>query len=108
MQEHKSTGRGTALVTGASQGIGEAIAVALARDGFDVAVSSTRPDKLAGVLAQIEAAGTRVVPVALDVRSQSNIEQAMAAVIDALGHLDVLVNNAGVPLRKSALEVTAA
>ena len=108
MQEHKSTGRRTALVTGASQGIGEAIAVALARDGFDVAVSSTRPEKLAGVLAQIEAAGTRVVPVALDVRSQSNIEQAMAAVIDALGHLDVLVNNAGVPLRKSALEVTAA
>jgi NAD(P)-dependent dehydrogenase (short-subunit alcohol dehydrogenase family) len=100
--------RRTAFVTGASQGIGAAIALALARDGFDVAVSSTRPEKLAGVVAEIGAAGARAVPVALDVRAPESIEKAMAHVVGACGHLDVLVNNAGVPLRKLALDVTPA
>jgi NAD(P)-dependent dehydrogenase (short-subunit alcohol dehydrogenase family) len=100
--------RRTALVTGASQGIGAAIAVALARDGFDVVVSSTRPGKLAGVLAEIQAAGARAVPVALDVRSQASIEKAMADAVSALGPIDVLINNAAVPLRKAALEIAAA
>ena len=100
--------RRAAFVTGAAQGIGAAIALALARDGFDVAVSSTRPEKLAEVAAAIRAAGTRAVPVALDVRSTESIEQAMAEAVSACGRLDLLVNNAGVPLRKPALEVTPA
>ena len=99
--------RRTAFVTGASQGIGAAIAVALARDGFDVAATSTRPDKLAGVMADIRAAGGKAVPVALDVRSQASIEKAMAEAVGALGQVDVLVNNAAVPLKKPALEVGA-
>ena len=103
-----SQSRPTAFVTGASQGIGAAIAAALARDGFDVAISSTRPDKLAEVISNIEAAGARAVPVALDVREPESIERAMAEVLGACGRLDVLVNNAGVPLTKPALEVTAA
>ncbi|MBI3936005.1 MAG: SDR family oxidoreductase, partial [Betaproteobacteria bacterium] len=108
MQEEKSAGRRTAFVTGASQGIGAAIALGLARDGFDVALSSTRPEKLAGVVAGLTAAGARAVTVALDVRSQSSIEQAMAEVVRAFGHLDVLVNNAAVTVRRLALEVTPA
>jgi NAD(P)-dependent dehydrogenase (short-subunit alcohol dehydrogenase family) len=108
MKEQKSTGRQAAFVTGAAQGIGAAIALGLARDGFDVAISSRRPETLQGVAAQIAAEGARVVQVALDLRSQTSIEQAMAEVVGALGHLDVLVNNAGVPLRKLALDVTAA
>jgi len=99
-------GRRTAFVTGASQGIGAAIALALARDGFDVAVSSTRREKLAKVTAGIAAAGARAVPVALDVRAPESIERAMAEVISACGGLDVLVNNAGVPLKKPALQMT--
>jgi 2-deoxy-D-gluconate 3-dehydrogenase len=99
--------RRTAFVTGASQGIGAAIALALARDGFDVAVSSTRPEKLAAVVSGIEAAGARAVRVALDVRSPELIDKAMAQVVSACGHLDVLVNNAGVPLKKPALDVTS-
>ena len=98
----------TAFVTGASQGIGAAIAIGLAREGYDVAVSSTRTEKLSGTLSGITAAGAKALAVSLDVRSQDSIEQALAQVLGACGRVDVLVNNAGVPLRKPALEVTAA
>jgi len=108
MEEQKTTARRVAFVTGASQGIGAATALALASDGFDVAVSSTFPEKLADVVAQISAAGVRALPVALDVRSQASIEQAMAEVVSYFGHADVLVNNAAVTLRKLALDVTPA
>ena len=101
-------GRRTAFVTGASQGIGAAIALALARDGFDVAVSSTRPEKLAQVASGIGAANARAVPVALDVRAPGSIEKAMAEVVGACGRLDVLVNNAGVPVKKPALDLSPA
>jgi NAD(P)-dependent dehydrogenase (short-subunit alcohol dehydrogenase family) len=101
-----SENRRTALVTGASQGIGAAIAAALARGGYDVAVTSTRLDKLSGVVAGLQSAGARAVPVALDVRSQASIDRALAEAVAALGPLDVLVNNAGIPLKKPALAVT--
>jgi len=103
-----TTQRRTAFVTGASQGIGAAIAVGLARDGFNVAVSSTRPEKLAATLAALRAAGAKALAVELDVLSQAGIERALAEVVDAYGELDVLVNNAGVPLKKPALDITAA
>jgi NAD(P)-dependent dehydrogenase (short-subunit alcohol dehydrogenase family) len=106
MQDQSPTGKRTAFVTGASYGIGAATALALARDGFDVAVSATSVENLSNVVAQLEAIGARVVPVALNLRSHSNIEQAMAAVIDVFGNLDVLVNNAGVVFRKAVIEVT--
>jgi NAD(P)-dependent dehydrogenase (short-subunit alcohol dehydrogenase family) len=108
MQEQKPAGRPVAFVTGASYGIGAATALALARDGFDVAVAATRIENLSNVVTQLEAMGARVAPVALDLRSQSSIEQAMAGVINALGRVDVLVNNAGITLRRLALEVTPA
>ena len=108
MQEQKSAGRPAAFVTGASYGIGAATALALARDGYDVAVTATRVENLANVVAQLHAMGARVVPVALDLRSQSSIEQAMSAAIEALGRVDMLVNNAGITLRRLALEVTPA
>lgn len=108
MQELNPTGKRAALVTGASQGIGAAIALALARDGFDVVVSATRAENLAGTIAALAPTGVRVVPVALNLRSLPSVEQAMAEIIRAFPHLDVLVNNAGVTLRKTALEVTPA
>ncbi|MDH3287899.1 MAG: SDR family oxidoreductase [Betaproteobacteria bacterium] len=102
-----STQRPTALVTGASQGIGAAIAVGLAQNGFDVAVSSTHPEKLSDVLSQLAATGARSVPLELDVCSHPSIAKAMGEAIGAFGQVDVLVNNAGIPLKKPAVDITA-
>jgi NAD(P)-dependent dehydrogenase (short-subunit alcohol dehydrogenase family) len=103
-----SAGRKTAFVTGASYGVGAATALALARDGFDVALSATRMENLAGTLRELARLGVRTLPLALDLRSDSGIEQAMARIVETFGGLDVLVNNAGANLRKLAVEVTAA
>ena len=98
--------RRVAFVTGASQGLGAEIAVALAREGCDVAVSSRRVEKLSDTLGRIEGAGARGVPVRLDVRSQPDMERAMSEVVGAFGRVDTLVNNAAVTLRRRALDMT--
>ena len=95
-----------AFVTGASYGIGAACALALARDGFDVAISELDPKNLTDTVAKITAVGVRAVPVELDLRSLASIERAMKEVLAAFGELDVLVNSAGVTLGKPALEMT--
>lgn len=94
-----------ALVTGAAQGLGAAIALALARDGFDVAVTSRRPERLAGTLSAIKATGRRAVPITLELRSAASAEQAVAAAVEALGSLDVLVNNAAITARTPAVDI---
>jgi NAD(P)-dependent dehydrogenase (short-subunit alcohol dehydrogenase family) len=106
MEDTKAARKKNAFVTGASQGLGAAIALALARDGFDVAVSARSTERLAQTVAEISAVGVRAFPASLDLTSQSSMEQAMAEVAGAFGGLDVLVNNAAVTLRKPALEVT--
>ncbi|MGQ0752712.1 MAG: SDR family NAD(P)-dependent oxidoreductase [Betaproteobacteria bacterium] len=106
MPADHSQERPVAFVTGASQGIGAATAVALARAGHDVALSSTDPEKLGAVLENVRAARARTFPVALDVRSQASIESAVGKVIAELGRIDVLVNNAAVPSHEFALEAT--
>jgi NAD(P)-dependent dehydrogenase (short-subunit alcohol dehydrogenase family) len=106
MQAQIPPRRRTAFVTGASYGIGAAIALELANDGFDMALSATRVENLAAILAKVAAAGARAVPLALDLRSLASIERASDAAIAAFGELDVVVNNAGIPLRKAALDIT--
>jgi NAD(P)-dependent dehydrogenase (short-subunit alcohol dehydrogenase family) len=99
--------RRAALVTGASYGIGYATAIGLAQDGFDVAVTDLTTDTLARTVADITAAGGKAVALALDLRVQDSVEQAIGDAVAALGGLDVLVNNAGVPsLGKPAVEIT--
>ena len=98
--------RPVAFVTGASYGIGAACALALARDGYDIAVAATRVENLANTVAQLRATGRRIAPVALDLNSQASIEQAMAAAVAALGRVDVLVNNAAANIRRKAVDVT--
>jgi 2-deoxy-D-gluconate 3-dehydrogenase len=94
-------------VTGASFGVGAATALRLARDGFDVAITATRTENLADTVAALEAAGGRVVALALDLREQASIERTAADMLTAFGRIDVLVNNAGANLRKLAVDVTA-
>lgn len=101
-----STRKRTAFITGASQGIGAALALRLARDGYDVAVSGTSIKNLAGTAAALEDTGAHVIAVPLDLRSQDSTEQAMAQVVKAFGELDVLVNNAGVTTRSLAVDTT--
>jgi NAD(P)-dependent dehydrogenase (short-subunit alcohol dehydrogenase family) len=100
--------RPRAFVTGASYGIGAATALALAREGFDVAVSDLRAEDLDSTVKAITDAGARAVAVALDVRSLASIDKAMTHVLAAFGGLDALVNNAGVPLTRPAVEVSEA
>lgn len=108
MQNPNATGKRMAFVTGASFGIGAATALALARDGFDVAVSATRLENVSATRAKLEALGVRAFPVALDVRSHGSIQEALGRVVDHFGAIDVLVNNAGVPLSKPTLDITPA
>ncbi len=85
-----------ALVTGASSGIGEATARALAGEGAAVAVVARRKERLEGVAASIARKGGRALAVEADVTSESQARAAVERVVAELGRLDVLVNNAGV------------
>jgi len=93
-----------ALVTGASYGVGAATALALARDGFDLALTATRERNLDATLATVRETGRNACAIELDLRSQLSIEKAAATAIEAFGQIDVLVNNAGVNLRSKAIE----
>jgi len=83
----------TAFITGASSGIGRATAVALAKSGFQLVVTGRRRERL-DALAQ-ELAPTPVHVLTFDVRDRAAVENAVAGLPDAFGHVDVLVNNAG-------------
>ncbi|NKB50135.1 MAG: glucose 1-dehydrogenase [Alphaproteobacteria bacterium] len=98
--------RPVALVTGASYGLGAEIAQTLARDGFDVAVTELNADDLGDTVGAIEAAGGRAAAVELNLLSMESIESATAQTIEAMGQIDVLVNNAGLLIARPALEVT--
>lgn len=105
----------TAIVTGATRGIGRASAIALAKRGFDVVITgrteqegdaARRPEaealpelrtvsgSLASTAAAIEAEGVRAVPLVLDLLERDTLQPAARRAIEALGHVDVLVNNA--------------
>ncbi len=85
-----------ALVTGASQGIGRAIALVLARQGHPVALAARNEAKLAEVKAEIEAAGGIAECFVLDVGSEESIKAAAKAAVARFGAVHILVNNAGI------------
>ena len=85
-----------AFVTGASQGIGRACALALARQGAKVATAARNQDKLAEVVKEISAAGGEAAAFKLDVTNEDEVKTAVKAVIEKFGKVDILVNNAGI------------
>lgn len=96
-----------ALVTGGTKGIGAATAVALARQGADVAVNGRHQDPEAlEVVAAVRAAGRRAELVLADCSQASACEAMVASVIEALGRIDVLVHCAGGPVNGGLLELT--
>ena len=93
-----------ALVTGASSGIGEATARALAAQGAAVAVAARRKDRLDELVGEIEGSGGRALAIETDVTDQEQAKAAVQQTVDELGRLDTLVNNAGVMLLGPAVD----
>ena len=87
-----------ALVTGASSGIGEATALALAEQGAAVAVAARRRDRLEDLAGRIQAVGGKALVLEVDITSEQQAREAVEATVAGLGRLDTLVNNAGVML----------
>jgi 3-oxoacyl-[acyl-carrier protein] reductase len=98
-----------ALVTGASRGIGAAIAVALGEAGAAVAVNyRERADAANTLVADINKAGSRAIAVAADVSQASAVAQMVEHVMSALGPIDILVNNAGIAIVRGVDDLTEA
>jgi 3-oxoacyl-[acyl-carrier protein] reductase len=96
-----------ALVTGASQGIGRATALALAEAGAKVAAAARNEEKLAGVVAEIAQAGGEAVAVRMDVADADQVRGGFRQVLERYGRLDILVNNAGITRDALALRMKA-
>jgi gluconate 5-dehydrogenase len=94
-----------AIVTGASRGLGQYFARALARAGADLVITSRRLEDLGDFKQEIEAIGRRVVPVAVDVCVEADIQRMVDVCINAYGKVDILVNNAGMNIRKRSVDV---
>jgi NAD(P)-dependent dehydrogenase (short-subunit alcohol dehydrogenase family) len=85
------------FITGASSGIGEALALEFARRGYDVAIAARRTDRLEALARRLSAGGAaRVLPITLDVTDFQAIDAALARATEEFGRLDVVVANAGV------------
>src|SRR6186713_2155143 len=96
----------TALITGASRGLGRHFALTLAQAGADVAITSRTIASLADTAKEIEQLGRKVLSVELDVRDHASIAKAVEQVHGRFGPLNILVNNAGCNVRKPALDVS--
>ena len=97
-----------ALVTGASRGIGKAIAIALAQAGADVACAATRAENARATVDEILALGRKAVAVGAQVENAAQVAAMVKRASDALGVVDILVNNAGISSVKPVLDMTEA
>ena len=98
------TGR-VALVTGASQGIGRAVALRLAEEGAHLALAARNTEKLAEVAAVIAASGGKAGIFSLDIQSEASIKSCAKEVLAHFGKIDILVNNAGITRDMLALRM---
>jgi gluconate 5-dehydrogenase len=94
-----------AVVTGASGGIGRAIALGLAAHGADVLVAGRNPGRTAESAEQVAALGRRSAAFELEVSSRESARAMAAKAIETFGHIDILVNSAGMNIRKNILDI---
>jgi len=95
-----------AIVTGASKGIGRAIAGRLASEGAQVVLSSRTQAPLEEAAAEISRQGLKAIPLVTDVSSEEQVNQLVKSTVQKFGRIDILVNNAGFGIFKSAAELT--
>jgi 3-oxoacyl-[acyl-carrier protein] reductase len=98
---------GTVFVTGATEGIGRAIAFALARAGYDVGVCARHEPTVELLITELRALGVSAAGTAADVGSERAVQQAVRHVVEVLGPIDILVNNAGVGIIKRIEDLTS-
>jgi 3-oxoacyl-[acyl-carrier protein] reductase len=98
----------TALVTGATQGIGRATAFALGRAGFRVGVCARTAAKVDALVRELEGEGLSAAGAAADVSDPAQVDRAVTRIVGALGEVGVLVNNAGVLIARPFAELTLA
>ena len=96
-----------AIVTGASRGIGKAIAYLFAQEGMNVVICSRNEDQTRKTAMEIQKdTGNLVVPIKTDVRNHVDVDKLVQSAINEFGRIDILVNNAGVAIIKSLVETT--
>jgi 3-oxoacyl-[acyl-carrier protein] reductase len=96
----------TALVTGASSGIGWATAVVLARHGANLVVTARREERLLQLCAEIKSLGAKAVSFAGDAAEETTAQRAISLAITTFGHLDIVINNAGVGNYKNLVDTS--
>ncbi len=106
MEEGLKLSGKVALVTGAAQGIGKAIALLLARNGADIAVSDINLEKAEETAKEISAIGPKAMAVKVDVANLSDVERMVEGILEKLAKIDILVNNAGITRDKLVLRMT--
>jgi 3-oxoacyl-[acyl-carrier protein] reductase len=98
--------RPAAIVTGASRGIGKAIALRLAREGLDLALAARTADDLEAAASECQAEGAKALAVPTDVTSEDDVKRLFGKTLGSLGRLDLLVNNAGGGVYKPVAETS--
>jgi 3-oxoacyl-[acyl-carrier protein] reductase len=97
-----------ALVTGGARGIGKAIAMALAREGADIAVADVNIEEAQKTAQEVEALGRKAIGVTLDVTDYAKAEEGLNLILDKFKKVDILVNNAGITKDNLLLRMSAA
>jgi len=95
-----------AFITGGSRGLGKAVAALFAREGAKVAIAARDSARLEAAAGELRQAGACVLPLTLDVRSESEVDAAFARVRESLGPVDILVNAAGVSLIRKLVDTS--
>lgn len=95
-----------ALVTGAAQGIGKAVALLLARNGADIVVSDINLEKAEETAKEVQILGRKALAIKVDVAKADDVDKMVQAILAQFGHIDILINNAGIARDKLILRMT--